>query len=119
MRNPLHDYAGGARYFVTAVTAKRQPLFGALADGQFRPSNFGEAVTQTLLSMPQYFLGLVLDAYCLMPDHMHVIVIITHLPSATGEPAKRYSLPQVMQAQKGMSARKINTLRRMPGTHVC
>jgi putative transposase len=118
VRHPLHDYTKAAGYFVTAVAAKRGGIFGSVADGVFSASCYGDAVTQTWLALPRYFPGLTLDVYHLMPDHLHAILIITHLPPADGGVVKPYGLPQVMQTLKRRSALGINRMRGSTGTPV-
>ncbi len=84
----------------------------------FTASSSGKLVQETWLQLPEYFPGLTLDAFQLMPDHVHCIMIISHLPTNAGNDVKRYGLPRVMQSFKSMSARRVNLLRDMLGEPV-
>jgi putative transposase len=118
MRHPLHDYTQAAGYFVTTVTADREPLLGYIRNGVFSASAYGKIVDKVWTGLPSRFEGLVCDALQLMPDHLHGILIITHLPGAQGAKPTTYSLPQVMQALKSISSRQINLLRGVTGVRV-
>jgi putative transposase len=118
MRHPLHDYTQAAGYFVTTVTADRQPLLGNICKGIISASEYGMIVEEVWAGLPSRFEGLVCDALQLMPDHLHGILIITHLPGAQGAKPKAYSLPQVIQALKSISSRQINLLRGVTGVRV-
>jgi putative transposase len=111
MRHPLHDYTQAAGYFITTVTSKRSAILGTISHGVFTASNCGKMVQEIWTHLPEYFPGLTLDAFQLMPDHVHCIMIISHLPASDGNDVKRYGLPRVMQSFKSMSARRINLLR--------
>jgi REP element-mobilizing transposase RayT len=118
MRHPLHDYTQACGYFVTSVAYQRANLFGSLLGGEFQPSRFGEAVAAVWSELPAAFPSLTLDAFQLMPDHVHCILIITHLPVSASCATPGYGLPQVMQALKRRSALQINRLRDSPGQRV-
>jgi putative transposase len=118
VRHPLHDYQAPAGYMVAFATYKRLPLLGRIVGDAFEPFAAGLIVRETWRTLPDYFPGLQLDAFQLMPDHVHAILILTD-PSLCGQPDARFrGLPQVMQAFKGMSARALNRAQYAPGRKV-
>jgi len=118
MRHPLHDYTTPGAYFITFVTLDRQNLLGTIRDGKFQSSKRGKIVERTWFDLPRYFPNLQLDAFQLMPDHVHCIMILVD-PKLSGVlPGKAKGIPQVVQAFKGMSARKINRVFGTPGQAV-
>jgi putative transposase len=68
-----HDYAGGI-YFLTICVAKRSPLFGRVEAPHVRLTPIGEIVQEEWLQTGQMRSGVWLDAYVIMPDHLHGIV---------------------------------------------
>ncbi len=68
-----------------------------------------------------------LDAFVVMPNHVHGIIVITNpvvagagCVGAGSEPAptKSYGLPEIVLQFKTFSARRINDVRGTPGTPV-
>ncbi len=110
-----YDYSQAGAYFVTIVTHGRELLFD---DPVLR------RVAETLWQrIPRHFSHVELDAWVVMPDHIHgIIVITTTLPSGdktapaerpTGPPSG--SLGAIIGNFKSITARRINRLRKTPG----
>ncbi len=78
-----YDYSQAGAYFVTVCTHARVCLFGKIADGEMRLNALGEVVAQCWAAIPEHFPDVELDAYCVMPNHIHGIVVITHPAGAT------------------------------------
>jgi REP element-mobilizing transposase RayT len=70
------DYSQAGAYFVTICTQERACLFGDVLDGDMRLNDAGEVVEQCWLAIPIHFPAVVLDAFVVMPNHVHGIVII-------------------------------------------
>jgi putative transposase len=64
-RLPGISYTGAAGYFVTAVTRERHKAFDDIA--------FGREAVDALLAHSARF-DFAVPAYCLMPDHAHILV---------------------------------------------
>ena len=68
-----HAYAGGL-YFVTVCTAGRRRLFGGVADGAMRLSSAGRIARDGWVRTGSVRRDTVrLDAFVVMPDHVHVL----------------------------------------------
>lgn len=79
-RLPNWDYRSAAAYFVTICTANRQPFFGKVENGDMILSPIGEIVCEYWLKIPQHTIGNVeLDAFIVMPNHVHGILILQPL----------------------------------------
>src|SRR6476620_9929391 len=76
MRLPGYDYAWAGWYAVTICTHHRLPLFGAIHDGEMRLSPFGVIVEDEWLRTQQIRREVRLDAFVIMPNHFHGIVVI-------------------------------------------
>jgi REP element-mobilizing transposase RayT len=76
IRLPAYDYAGPGAYFVTICTHNRDSLFGQVGDGEMRLNRVGEMVSAEWLRMPVVRPKVVSDAFVVMPNHMHGIIIL-------------------------------------------
>jgi putative transposase len=90
-RSPLRlrgfDYAQPGAYFVTLCTHGRESLFGVVVDGVIRHSAEGEIVGETWLCLPNHYLSVEIDAFVIMPNHVHGIVILRGHVGAGFKPA--------------------------------
>jgi putative transposase len=77
------DYASPAWYFVTICTRRHLPFFGEIVDGEMMFSLMGEIAQRYWMEIPAHHVGLALDAYTIMPNHVHGIIIL--LPDDTHE----------------------------------
>lgn len=70
------DYAGNGMYFITINTKNRNHYFGEIHNGEMNLSEIGKLADQYWLEIPNHFPGVTLDAFVIMPDHMHGILIV-------------------------------------------
>jgi REP element-mobilizing transposase RayT len=76
VRYPGYDYAQAVVVFVTVCTSGRQTLFGVVIDQAVSLSPAGELVHDTWQRVPERFPGVLLDAWIVMPDHLHGILVM-------------------------------------------
>ena len=74
-RATWHDYNGGA-YFVTICTRDMEHYFGEIVDGKMNMTEIGEYVQQCIKNIPQHNTYANVPAFVVMPNHVHLIVII-------------------------------------------
>ena len=72
-----YDYAQPGSYFVTICTQGRECLFGEVHDGEMRLSEYGQVVHKEWLVTALIRQEIELDAFVVMPNHVHGIVLIT------------------------------------------
>ena len=102
LRLPAYDYAQAGAYFVTACAYDRRCLFGDIVDGAMRLNDVGRVVETCWDAIPDHFPHAGLDAYVVMPNHIHGIVWITAAALTVG--AKNLSpLPGGSRQQKSPS----------------
>ena len=124
-----YDYTLPGAYFVTINTWHRVHLFGKVVDGQMQLSEYGEIVAACWAETPTHFAHVELDAFVVMPDHVHLVVILTdsegtacralttgHTP-AFGKPISG-SCPTIIRSLKSAVTKRINELRNTPGAPV-
>ena len=135
-RLPGFDYSTPGAYFVTLSTAKRRSLFGQVVDGTVRANWRGRLVESAWLNLPRRFPDVTLDAYMMMPDHVHGVVFLQcpgrdhGVGAGLARPAGGASdaptesandgatLGQVIGAFKSLTTVQINRLRDTPGALV-
>ncbi len=80
-----YDYSAAGLYFITICTQDRQRLLSHIAVGRgLAPAErvdvqytlFGAIAEQQLLLLEDRYCHLAIDRYVIMPDHIHVIMIL-------------------------------------------
>ena len=79
-----YDYSQSGGYFVTVCTEGRSCLLGDVSDGAVQLSGAGLMVEAIWREMPAHYAGVLLDAYVVMPNHIHGIVVLTDVDHALG-----------------------------------
>ncbi len=81
------NYASTGHYFVTICEKNRSCVFGDICDGIVTFAPLGNAAIECWMEIPKHFPFVELDAFCVMPNHVHGIVVInTHdsVPNGLG-----------------------------------
>lgn len=71
-----YDYTQPGAYFVTIVTHRRECLFGDVAKGKMHLNALGQIVQAEWLRTAQVRPNVELDAFVIMPNHVHGILVI-------------------------------------------
>ncbi|MBA2278166.1 MAG: hypothetical protein H0W06_10430, partial [Chloroflexia bacterium] len=79
-----YDYGAAGTYFITICTANREPLFGAICDGAMQLNPLGRAVEFEWFCSAEIRDEVTLDAFIVMPNHIHGIVLLTDEVGAHG-----------------------------------
>ena len=132
-----YDYSQAGAYFVTIVVKGRECVFGEIADGEMQLNELGRIVDSVWSELPDRYPETELDAFVVMPNHVHGIVVITvavgaihelplrnELPPRdelplrdTTDPTQRRKmlLPKIVGYFKMNTAKRINLSRQTPG----
>lgn len=70
------DYTSTGQYFVTICTFEKMPWLGNIRGGRVRLSDIGTTVNACWHAIPRHHPHVALDAFVVMPDHIHGIVVI-------------------------------------------
>ena len=76
-RATWHDYNGG-RYFVTFCTKNHDFYFGDIVDGKMELSEIGDYALRCIEKIPEINDNVEVPEYVVMPNHVHMIVIMAH-----------------------------------------
>jgi putative transposase len=126
-----YDYAQAGAYFVTICTNKREFLFGEMVDGAVLLNELGAIAVDEWLRTATVRHRVSLDAFVVMPNHLHGIILITnddlHTPIIRrGDPPGRPYKPNrargprpgsigaIVGQFKAAATRRINAVRGTP-----
>jgi putative transposase len=122
IRLPQYDYAQPGAYFVTLSVHRRTRCLCCIQDAKVCLSSIGSIVDEQWRAIPYHAMHIALDAFVLMPDHMHGIIQITRYPDSKPTKNTDYpkgttpgSLPAIMQNFKSTSTRRVNAALGTPG----
>jgi putative transposase len=120
-RNRLkeYDYSNAGYYFVTICANDRNDYFGKIKNGDCVLNEFGKIVKKILGNIPVLYPYAELDYYVIMPDHIHIIIIIdpsenvSVVTSRDLSPMNRLkpkikSLSEIIGAFKTMSSKELH-----------
>ena len=71
-----YNYNQAGAYFVTICTQNRKCVFGAAADGKIELNDTGHRVDRIWSELPARFSHVYVDAFVVMPNHLHGILIV-------------------------------------------
>ena len=107
------DYHQPGKYFITISTQNREKFFGEVINGTMVTNDAGRMVEQVWREIPLFYEGVTIDAFQVMPDHFHGVVVL--LSQESGYPPvdiqtedqkeKRLSLPDVVHRFKTMTTK--------------
>jgi len=110
-----YDYSQPGAYFIAICTQDRACLFGEVVDGEMRLNDAGQMVQDVWDELPAFYPGVQTDAFIVMPNHIHGIIILVGAgsracPDEIGQPQgvapTRLSLPDVVHRFKTMTTKR-------------
>lgn len=72
-----YDYRQPGWYFVTICTHGRQPWFGTVRGDGLQANDAGRMIERWWAALSNKFPVVRTDAFVVMPDHVHGIIVIT------------------------------------------
>ena len=142
-----YDYSQNGAYYVTLCTQNRECLFGEIVKGEMILNEYGKIVEQCWNNLSNHYDNIELDAYVIMPNHFHGIILITDTvdnvgaihelplhelplhespihespiqsPIQSPQQRRKMLLPKIIGRFKMNSAKQINLMRNTPGISV-
>ena len=128
IRLPQFDYTQAGAYTVTICTQPQAPSFGQIVGETVRLNSYGEVVDQCWRQIPNHNPFVQLDAFVIMPNHLHGILVLAYdtwgRGTACRAPTESFgrpvpgSLPTLIRSFKSAATRGINRLGSTPGRRV-
>lgn len=78
-----YDYTRAGAYYVTVCTQGRLPLFGDVVNDVMVPNAMGNIVQRCWDAIPEHMPMVVCDAFVVMPNHVHGIMVITDVAGSS------------------------------------
>ncbi len=105
-----YDYSTCGAYFVTICVADRNALLWNVGANCVRPhepslSNIGETIDNEILKLNTIYDNVFVDKYCIMPDHIHMIIFI--MPDETGRTQFAPAVSRIIKQFKGSITKQI------------
>jgi len=110
------DYRSVGAYFVTLNALRRACLFGDIVDDKMVLNHIGQIVETCWRAIPDHFARVLLDAFVIMPNHIHGILLKKGARRGTAcrAPTERFgrpvpgSIPTVVRSFKSAATRETN-----------
>jgi len=77
IRLPGYDYGQAGLYFITICTKNRQNFFGEIKNQKLHLNSVGNIVFHEWYKTAEIRHNIILDAFQIMPNHIHGIIIIS------------------------------------------
>jgi putative transposase len=128
-----YDYTKVGTYFITACIYQRQCLLGDVVNGNMVLNEYGDIVQACWDDIHAHFPNAKLDAFVVMPNHVHGIIVLQHAVNATRIHTKSPittvtartfgkivpgSLPATIRSFKSATTKRINEIRGTSGLPV-
>lgn len=110
-----YDYNQNGGYFITFCTKDRKPLLGSIVVGggvldaphvELTPA--GQIVDQYIRDLEQYYPWLTVETYIIMPNHVHLLLLVQDGPPGTSAPTGK-AIPQLISTAKRFTNRDCGT----------
>lgn len=75
-RIPEYNYSSNGAYFITICTINKKYLFGKIENNTIFLNEFGKIAQQCWGEIPNHFDNVIVNEYCIMPNHIHGIIIV-------------------------------------------
>jgi REP element-mobilizing transposase RayT len=137
----LWDYSAPGSYFITICIKNREQILGHVENKKMQLSQFGKLVKTEFLKIPEYHQRVFLDAWVVMPNHVHCIITLGDYDGIAvgggggggdgrgdgdGDPTenqiKQYRkqrramlIPKIVGKFQMQTSKQINVLRKTPG----
>lgn len=77
-----YDYSKDGLYFITICCQDRINRFGDVENGEMKLNRYGQIAHYEWMKLSQRFSNFELDAFQIMPNHMHAIIAINNPPAS-------------------------------------
>jgi putative transposase len=107
-----YDYSQEGAYFITICAQDGLHFFGEVVDGAMQPNAAGRMICEMWNALPERFPAVELDAFEVMPNHVHAIVVILRrtgensAKSQTMSPATAAATPHQGETQESINRKE-------------
>lgn len=91
-----YDYSTAGAYFITICTHKKIQLFGEIKNETMQLNDLGKIVNKELLNIESHYQNVQIDKYVIMPNHIHIIIIISEAERINPFPTPKCDIPNII-----------------------
>ena len=113
MRLKEYDYASNGAYFITVCVQNRRELLGKIAVGDahlgvpmLRLNETGDMVKTHIENINRVYSNIAVQKFVVMPNHIHMILLITHERDAQCASPTKSVVSKVVNALKSLTSRQ-------------
>lgn len=116
-----HNYSDPGIYYITVNIQNGKKILGNVENGEMVLNEYGEIVKNEIIKLPEYHKRIVLDEWVIMPNHIHLIIILRDydFDNCTTKQYRLYRrnmlIPKIMGKFQMQTSKHINILRNTPG----
>jgi putative transposase len=103
------DYSWPGVYFVTLNLSNIGISFGQITSGKMILNTYGKILSRHWQALPGYYKEIVLDEWCIMPEHFHAIIKINRQKN---DGSQEFAKPVISKARGNPDADKYRNIRR-------
>ena len=110
-----YDYSYNGYYFVTICTQNRVNILSKIVGRGLAPAEktydiclteYGKLAEQQLFDLEKRYDNMHIDFYCIMPNHIHIIIVLKETAGASPRP----TLNDIICSYKSLTTRLINKM---------
>ncbi len=122
-----YDYSQPGFYFITICTKNRAHVFGKINNGVMHLNEYGRVAKKEWIRTEGLRFNVIIDAYIIMPNHMHGIIEISHygpqpvwayrdMPVRKSFQSPSKNLGAIIRGFKSTVTKQINIKKGTPGS---
>ncbi len=104
-----YDYSQAGYYFVTFCMKDRREFFSHIEDSELVFTEYGKIVNEVINNLPAIY-KVEIDCYVIMPDHIHLVIILDESVKTTSKSKIKNSLSDIIGKLKSYASRQIRRL---------
>lgn len=110
-RLKCYDYATPGVYFITICALDRKCVFSKIVTDENEQvandyTEFGKIAERNLLALEQRFINLRIDKYVIMPNHIHVLFVLTDCTSEAAGASPRPTISDIVCVFKSLTTKE-------------
>ncbi len=102
------DYSENGMYFITICAKDRLCWFGEIINSHMKLSEYGYIIQKYINEIPKLYKYVEIDKYCIMPNHIHIIVLINKIDNDFGRIISAHTISTIIGSLKRAISKEIN-----------
>jgi REP element-mobilizing transposase RayT len=100
-----YDYSNNGYYFITICVKDMKCVLGSIENNRIKLNKYGFIVENNVRNLQKRFVCVELDYYIVMPNHIHVILILENKQNE-----RPVSIPEIIAALKSLTTIELHKM---------